>query len=180
MDQDILEYITAQRNEQITITEKKARRKAKLLFIELYPDTGHEFKASKGWFTRMFRRNNLVHRRVTSVVQKILNNTVEIVEKFLHDMKNIVEFANLANMDEIPRYFDIPRSSIIDKKKNTDGQNQDQRCRAFSFHRSFNSRSKEKENEFFAFCLPTLLIFKNLANDRSFNSSSKENRKWVF
>ena len=88
-----------------------------MLFIELYPDTGHEFKASKGWFTRMFRRNNLVHRRVTNVVQKILKNTVEIVEKFLHDMKSIVEFANLANMDEIPRYFDIPRSSIIDKKR---------------------------------------------------------------
>ena len=32
-------------------------------------------------------------------------------------MKNIDEFANLANMDETPCYFDIPRSSTIDKER---------------------------------------------------------------
>ena len=64
----------------------------------------------------MCRRNNLVHRRVTSVGQKVPKNAVEIAEQFLEDMKNIGEFANLANMDETPCYFDIPRSSTIDKK----------------------------------------------------------------
>ena len=64
----------------------------------------------------MCRRNNLVHRRVTSVGQKVPKNAVEIAEEFLEDMKNTGEFANLANMDETPCYFDIPRSSTIDKK----------------------------------------------------------------
>ena len=31
-------------------------------------------------------------------------------------MKNIGEFANLANIDEAPCYFDIPRCSAIDNK----------------------------------------------------------------
>ena len=54
---------------ELLLLKKKVRRKDKLLFTELYPNTKHEFKASKGWFTRMCCRNNLVHRRVTSVGQ---------------------------------------------------------------------------------------------------------------
>ena len=59
----------------------------------------------------MCRRNNLNHRRVTSVGQKVPKNDVEIAEQFPEDMKNIGEFANLVT----PYYFDIPRSSTIDK-----------------------------------------------------------------
>ena len=59
---------------------------------------------------------NLVHCRVTSVGQKVPKNAIEIADQFLQDMKNFGEFANLANIDETPCYFDIPRSSIIDKK----------------------------------------------------------------
>ena len=101
LDQAILEFIEDRRKERITVTEQKVRRKAKLLFKELYPDVQHEFRASRGWFRRMCRRNNLVHRRVTSVGQKVPKNAVEIAEQFLEDMKNIGEFANLANMDEL-------------------------------------------------------------------------------
>ena len=64
----------------------------------------------------MCSRNNLVNRRVTSVGQKVPKNAVETAEQFLKVVKNISEFANLANMDETPCYFDIPRSSAIDKK----------------------------------------------------------------
>ena len=64
----------------------------------------------------MCNRNNLVHCRVTSVAQKVPRNAVEIAEQFLEDMKNIGEFANLANMDETLCYFDIPQSSTFDKK----------------------------------------------------------------
>ena len=56
----------------------------------------------------MYRRNSLVRRRVTSFGQKVPKNAVEIAEQFLEDMKNIGEFANLANMDETLCYFDIP------------------------------------------------------------------------
>ena len=116
LDQAILEFIEDRRKERITVTEKKVRRKATLLFKELYPDVHHEFRASRGWFRRMCRRNNLVHRRVTSIRQKVPKNAVEIAEQFLEVVKNISELANLANMDETPCYFDIPRSSAIDKK----------------------------------------------------------------
>ena len=115
--QAIPEFIEDERKERITVTEKKVRKKATLLFKELYPNVQHEFRASRGWFRRMCRRNNLVHRRVTSVGQKVSKNAVEIAEQFLEDMKNIGEFANLANMDKTPCYFDIPRSSTIDKKE---------------------------------------------------------------
>ena len=64
----------------------------------------------------MCRRNNLVPRRVTCVGQKVPKTAVEIAEQLLDDMKNIGESAHLANMDETPCYFDIPRSSNIDKK----------------------------------------------------------------
>ena len=114
LDQAILEFIEDRRKERITVTEKKVRRKATLLFKELYPDVQDEFRASKGWFRRMCRTNNLVHRRVTSVGQKVPKHAVEIAEQFLEDMKNIGEFANLANMDETLCYFDIPQ--LLTKK----------------------------------------------------------------
>ena len=46
----------------------------------------------------MCRINNLVYRRVTSVGQKVPKNAAEIAERFLEDMKNIGEFANLVDM----------------------------------------------------------------------------------
>ena len=126
LGQAIAEFIEDRRKERITATEKKVQKKATLLFKELYPDVQHEFRASRGWFRRMSRRNNLVHYRVTSFGQKVPKNSVEIAEQFLEDMKNISEFANLANMDETPCFtvaltagvkkteFPLSTSSIID------------------------------------------------------------------
>ena len=37
----------------------------------------------------MCRRNNLIHRRVTSVGQKVQKKAVEIAKQFLEDMKNV-------------------------------------------------------------------------------------------
>ena len=81
----------------------------------------------------MCRRNNLVHRRVTSFGQKVPKNAVEIAEQSLEDMKNIDEFANLANMNETP-------------------------C----FTVALTAGVKKTENGFTPFRLPPLLIFKNL------------------
>ena len=92
LDQAILEFIEDRRRERVTVTKKKVRRKAILLFKELYPNVQHEFRASRGWFRRMCRRNNLVYCRVTSVGEKVPKNAVEISEQFLKDMKNIGEF----------------------------------------------------------------------------------------
>ena len=65
----------------------------------------------------MFSINKSVHCQVTSVDQKIPKNVAKIAEEFLHDFKNIDEFANLTNMNETPCYFVIPRSSTIEKKR---------------------------------------------------------------
>ena len=95
---------------------KDVHRKANLLFLELYPDTEHEFKASKCWFTSICPRNNLFNNRITSPGEKCLKIGAEIEIEILHDRKNIGEFANLENMDKTPCYFNIPGSSTIDKK----------------------------------------------------------------
>ena len=58
--QAILEFIEDRRKERITVTKKEVRRKATLLFKELYLDVQHEFRASRGWFRTMCRRNNSV------------------------------------------------------------------------------------------------------------------------
>ena len=71
LEQAIVEFVKEQRNERLTVTEKKIRRKAKLLFKELYPELKHDFKASRGWFRKMCRRNDFTRRIVTSVGQKI-------------------------------------------------------------------------------------------------------------
>ena len=87
LDEAIVSYIADQRQQRITVTQKKICRKAKVLFQELYPGFNTDFKASRGWFRRMCRRNNLVHRRVTSVGQKVPGNAVEIAEDFLDEMR---------------------------------------------------------------------------------------------
>ena len=47
------------------------KRKALVLFPKLYPAPDEAFRASKGWFTPMLKRNKLTYRRVTSVGQKV-------------------------------------------------------------------------------------------------------------
>ena len=110
----------------------------------------------------MSRRNNLVHRRVTSVGQKVPKNAVEIAEQFLEDMKNIGEFENLANMDETPCYFDIPRPSTIDKNGVQTGKVTTTGAGRLRFTVALTAGVKKTENGSTPFRLPPLLIFKNL------------------
>ena len=69
-------------------------------------------------------------------------------------MKNIGEFANLANLDETPCYFDIPWSSTIDKKGV-----QTIKVKTTGVERLC---LKKTENGLTPFRLSPLLIFKNL------------------
>ena len=109
----------------------------------------------------MCRRNDLVHRRVRCVGQKVPKNGVEIAEQFLEDMKNIGEFANVANMDETPCYFDIPRSSTIDKKGVETVKVKTTGAERIRFTVALTAGVKKTENGFTPFRLPPLLIFKN-------------------
>ena len=77
-------------------------------------------------------------------------------------MKNIGEFANLANMDETPCYFDIPRSSTIDKKGIQTVKVKTTGAERLRFTEDLTAGVKKTENGFTPFRLPPLLIFKNL------------------
>ena len=114
----------------------------------------------------MCHRNNLVHRRVTSVGQKVPKNAIEIAEQFLEDMKNIGEFANFANMDETPCYFDIPRSSTIDKKGVQTVKVKTTGAERLRFTVALTAGVKKTEDRFTPFRLPPLLKFKNLMKAR--------------
>ena len=162
LDQAILEFIEDRLKEQITVTEKTSKRKLHYYFKKLCLDVQHEFRVSRVCFRRMCCRNNLVHRRVTSVGQKVPDNAVEIAERFLDDMKNIGEFANIANIDETPCYFDIPRPSTIDKKGVQIVKVKTTGAERLRFTVALTAGVKKTENEFTSFQLPPLLIFKSL------------------
>ena len=130
----------------------------------------------------MCHRNNLVHCRVTSVGQKVPKNAIEIADQFLEDIKKIGEFVNLTNKDETPCYFDIPRSSTIDKKgvktvkvKTTGVEHR--------FTVALTAGVKKTENGFKSFRLPPSFIFKNLVKPppgipQEWQSLAQRGGKW--
>ena len=79
-------------------------------------------------------------------------------------MKNIGEFENLANMDETSCYFDVPRSSTIDKKGVQIVKVKTTCVKRFCFTVALTAGVKKTENWFTSFQVPPLLIFifKNL------------------
>ena len=77
-------------------------------------------------------------------------------------MKNIGEFENLVNMDETPCYFDIPRSSTIDKKGVQAVKVMTTGAERLRFTVASTPGVKKAENGFTPFRLPPLLIFKTL------------------
>ncbi len=93
-------------------------RKTSLLTQEL------NFKASNGWCYGFKERNNKVLRETTGVGQKISHNTKEIaLELFDYNnkwfKKNKSELVFIANMDEIPMYFDVPQNKTYFKRVQT-------------------------------------------------------------
>ena len=77
-------------------------------------------------------------------------------------MKNIGEFANIANMDKTPCYFDILRSSTIDKKGVQIVKVKTTGAERLRFTVALTAGVKKTENGFTSFQLPPLLIFKSL------------------
>jgi hypothetical protein len=80
------------------------------------------FRASNGWRYGFKQRNNIVLREATSVGQKIPDNAKEIALEFFDYnnewlKKNESEQVFIANMDEIPMYFDVPGNKTYDFKR---------------------------------------------------------------
>ena len=77
-------------------------------------------------------------------------------------MKNIGEFANVVDMDETPCYFDIPRSSTIDKKGVQTVKVMTTDADRLRFTVALTPGVEKAENGLIPFRLPPLLIFKTL------------------
>lgn len=117
LESNLLEWVRDQRVAAKPVNGKNLRNKALLL----RGDENEEFRASVGWSHRFLRRHGLVRRAVTSVGQQIPANAQYVATHFLSDVvKNMEEnnFAqtDIANMDEVPVYFDMPRNHTIDYK----------------------------------------------------------------
>ena len=65
-------------------------------------------------------------------------------------------------MDETPCYFDIPRSSAIDKKGVQTVKVKTTAAEGLRFTVALTAGVRKTENGFNSFRLPSLLIFKNL------------------
>ena len=109
----------------------------------------------------MCRRNNLVHRRVTSVGQKVKKKAVEIAKQFLEDMKNV----NLQILQTWMKlrvtliFLDLQlliKNGVQTVKVKTTG------AECLHFTLALTAGVKKTENGFTPFRLTPLLIFKNL------------------
>ena len=139
------------------------KRKALALFPKLYPTPDEAFRASKGWLTRMLRRNKLTYRRVTSVRQKVPVDAPERAEAFLAAMKNSYEdYPMIGNMDETGCYFDAPRSTTFDfsgvqsVKAKTTGYEK------LRYTVVLTAGVQSQAGQWKAVKLPPMIIFKNL------------------
>ena len=116
----LLEWIREERIKGNPVTGGILRRKAFDIKTDL-GDSAAEFKASLGWSVRFMRRHNLVRRAVTSIGQQIPEDAQRMATQFFADVRRQIENGNLApgqiaNMDEVPVYFDMPRNHTIDFK----------------------------------------------------------------
>lgn len=77
------------------------------------------FKGSKGWACKFLNRHNFVNRAFTSVGQKVPENALALMEATFgrfDDVANGIDIRDIANMDETPVYFDMPRSRTFDTR----------------------------------------------------------------
>ena len=144
------------------IKQKRDERQAIASFNELYPESNIAFKASNGWLTRFWKRNEITFRRATNDGQKIPQNAPELCDAFLDDMQNLKEYDFIMNMDETPCDFDIPSSSTFDFKSVNTVKMKTTGNEKLRFTAVLTAGVKKVGNEFSAVRLPPMLIFKNL------------------
>ena len=89
--------------------------KAKSLFPEVYPEREiSSLKFSQGWFSKFVKRWNLSYRCASSVRQIIALDAKLLIKNLFEffDMncgQNMMTHDCVANMDETPVYFDMPK-----------------------------------------------------------------------
>ena len=170
LEDAIMEFIRDERKFGRSVNGKMIQRKALVLFPKLYPMPCASFKASKGWLRRMLLRNDLSFRRVTSVGQKVPSDAPERCDQFLRKMQSIRGYDYIWNMDETPRYFDMPESSTIDTKGVQTVKVKTTGHEKLRFTAAVLSAGiKIAANEVKAVRLPPMIIFKTLVKPPSGN-----------
>jgi hypothetical protein len=124
-ESELAEWITSRRAEHIQINAYNVSNKM-LELIQAIPETSKtqemkDFVASRGWFERFMKRNNLVQRRVTGVGKGFPTNLKEIIENFLDEFHRIRLEKNYTddqvwNFDESAFYMDSLGNYTIEKK----------------------------------------------------------------
>eukprot|EP01121_Diplochlamys_sp_Union-15-3_P006906 TRINITY_DN1745_c0_g2_i10.p1 TRINITY_DN1745_c0_g2~~TRINITY_DN1745_c0_g2_i10.p1 ORF type:complete len:176 (+),score=18.81 TRINITY_DN1745_c0_g2_i10:166-693(+) len=116
LDKHLLDFHNARR----TLLLVSSRRILQLEASRYAEEKGlNNFKASAGFISNFLKRHNLVHRRVTSMKQKIPDdwrnqvknwqkNYTELVRKFK------IKEENIYNMDETSIHFDSPYQSSLE------------------------------------------------------------------
>ena len=118
MEDELVRYITEVRSRGIVVHHNAVKSKAKEIISQFYP-LAVNFNASNGWCTRFLKRNNLAHRAVTSIGQKVPDDAGVKAKRFLKALgpllkKVKLEGGDIGHMDEVPMYFDMPSSKTID------------------------------------------------------------------
>ena len=78
-EEELADWIILKREQHLRVTCKMVAEKAKTLF----GDTNPNFKASRGWLQKFFRRHNLSIRRRTTQCQKLPADSITKVVSFV-------------------------------------------------------------------------------------------------
>lgn len=119
LEEKLSEYILEHRAKGHSISCAMIRIHAMRLKREVCPDV--QFKASRGWLYRFFKRQGFSVRRRTTMCQKL---PAEFEDKLLEFQKYVIKkrkenkyiLSQIGNADQTPVYFDMPSSTTVDKK----------------------------------------------------------------
>ena len=118
LEQQLLEWVTNQRNRKLSVTKSQIRQKA-LKLIE-NQTAFNSFKVSLSWVRKFCVRNFLTYRTATHQSQQKKRDTHydrDVVCNFIKVLKdNLKSFSRdlVLNMDETPAYFDMVTKKTID------------------------------------------------------------------
>ena len=168
LDASVLQMMRERRAAKKAVTTKRIQRHARSVFHNLYPENqGPVFKASDGWVKRFMKRNNVVNKAATSVGQKVPEDAPERCDMFLDEMKNLRRYDQYYNIDEIPCYFDIPRSKTFDFRGVSTVKLKTTGHEKLRFTVALMAGVQRTSDGYKAVRLPPLLIFKNLKKSPS-------------
>ena len=143
LEDRLVEWVRQERVSEHAVHPKRIKEKA----LSLHHEMGivGKFLASTGWVARFIKRKGLVRRSTTSTGKQIPANAQEVAKRFMINIRtntNRLQPSMVANMDEVPCYFDIPRHHTVDFQGFTHNQGEDDWPRESSFYCGTNSHGQ--------------------------------------